>query len=312
MRRRCTGRRARGSALREVAHASGATLPYVSRAARPSLTASVCVLEHAHQCRDERIRVAAWNQDAVDAVGDDVRDPARVRADDHASARERLEHDTAEPLRIRRENERPGGSRSRAATSTGGSSRCARPGREGPRPVGRSPRDASLGRRPSSMASGSRCATRRHAAARPSTFLYVLERADEHNAASVGDRARAADRERPPGRCRSGSTPSPACPRHLVDERRRERRQRARRVGVADARARDGVGGRRDESARGRSVGARERARVAVHLDAPAVPASAQAHGPAAPRRRRTDPMRRSPRPERRAASVRPRTAAAG
>ena len=69
----------------------------------------VLVLEHTQQSLDERIGITARNQEGIDAVGCHVRDPAAVRADDHPAARERLEHDPPEALRVRRKDERPRG-----------------------------------------------------------------------------------------------------------------------------------------------------------------------------------------------------------
>ncbi len=61
--------------------------------------------EHANERIGERCRVAGRNEEPGRPVLDDVGNPADAAPDDAATAAERLDHDAAETLRPRRENE---------------------------------------------------------------------------------------------------------------------------------------------------------------------------------------------------------------
>ena len=145
-----------------------------------------------------------------------------------------------------------------------------------------------------SAAAGSSAATRRQAAASPSTFLYAssaptnatVGRSGSGTGGALGERRQVAER----GEHRARRDAS-----RLLDEAGREARDGPRRIGPPDRVRRHRVCERADQPARGRAVEARERPPVAVYLDDHGHAAGGQAPARRAPPPRERDRTRRSP-----------------
>ena len=169
----------RGSAPRS---SSGPRVPvrrYRSARGRTEPLCELAVREHALESLRERVGVGRRDEQALDAVVDEVGDAAAVRRDDGPAARERLDHDAAEPLRPRRQHEHG------RTVERRGDLRRARARRGARRGPGSRARSCSTTSRCepwptiTSRASGSAGASDAPGARQSLDVLVALERADE-------------------------------------------------------------------------------------------------------------------------------------
>ena len=190
--------------------------------AAPSRTRELVVVEHAHQSRDERIGVGARDRasrrrSSVTMSGI----PPPSVPDDHAAAREGLEHDAARALPGTRAARAPARRRSAARPRRARARRDARPGRQvRDEPVDR-PRDASRGRRSTRIALGKlaqRPAATPRRARRRSCTSRARRRTRSRWASGTGT---SGGSRNAPRSLYVGKHAVAGCPRHLLDERRR-------------------------------------------------------------------------------------------
>ncbi len=234
--------------------------------------------EHLDERVDELVGVLRVDQAPLDAVANEIRDAADAARDDAAPAGERLDHDTPETLRARREHEHR---------------RLVEPPRDAVRRQLGHMLDLlrQLGhqliddRVPRSLADEHEprvrqpCGNFAPGVGEPVDVLVRLEHPDEERRRPLGqrlDRTRGERGEVGVRRERGGHGHAA----HLLDERLGVPRERANGVAAADGGPADEVGDRREEPSPGRAVEAREGPPVAVHLEDHLRPAAGREPAP--------------------------------